>query len=135
MPLLNLPWSIFGRPIKPVAFVLMMSMFVIAAFAAADLGVLGDSVWADFLGGFALAVGVLFAIAWYVRSQIVSEWALLGAFFVWGIRFWVIILVQTNHSLVTEGWYLSFLWMLLSGGSWLLERSDSNAFVKIRGTS
>lgn len=130
---LNLPWEFLGRPIKPVAFVLMLSMIVITAFAFADLGVLGASVYADFLGGLSLGVGGMFGIAWVIRSQSLSEWALIGAFFVWGIRFWVIILVQAGHGLVTEGWYLSFLWMLLAGGSWLLERSDPDAVVKIRG--
>lgn len=124
MPPQNLGITVFGRQVKPVAFVLMTTMFIIGAFSIADAGVLGESEWSDVLGGMGFTIGAVFLSAWWTRSQYIAEMALLGAFFVWGLRFWGIIFVQGAHSFRTEGFYLSLCWMLLAGGSWLLERAD-----------
>lgn len=132
MPILNLPWTLFGRPIKPVSFVLMMTMLVIAYIALTNTGILGPSVYADLLGAAAVVVALLFAWAWWATSQEIAEWALLLAFFLWGFRFWAVIFVLGDDALRIEGFYLSFLWMLLSGGSWLLERSDPIVHIKNR---
>lgn len=133
MPPLNLPWRIFGRPVKPVAFALGITMLILGAFSIADLGILGASEWSDFLGGAAFAVACVFAGAWWTRSQAAAEWALLGAFFAWGIRLWAILLVQGWHSFSTEGLYLSLAWLILAGGSYLLERADPAADGMVGG--
>jgi hypothetical protein len=113
--------------------VLFFTMILIAVIAIIDLGVLGDSRWGDVIGSFAMVVAALFILAWVRNSQTLAEWALMGSFFIWGFRFWGIILVQGWHTFQLEGWYLSIMWMILAGGSWLLERSDPNALVKDRG--
>jgi len=133
MPPQNLSWSIFGRPVKPVALVLMNTMLVLAFVAWVDIGVLGNSIWADILGLFAFSIAVVFGLAWFKKSQTLAEWALTGAFFVWGFRFWAILLVRGESAFTSEGWYLAFLWTVLAGGSWLLERSDPKAQKKIEG--
>jgi hypothetical protein len=133
MPELNLPFTLFGRPIKPVSMVLMFTMFLLSIYSLIDVGVLGTSAWGDIIGAMAFSVACLSILAWFENSQRLSEYALLGAFFIWGFRFWGIILVQGWNTFFTEGWYLSFMWVLLAGGSWLLERADPNAIVQNRG--
>lgn len=133
MPELNLPITIRGRPIKPVSFVLMCGMILLGVFSILDLGVMGTSLWSDAIGGMAFFVASSFLIAWLSNSQTVSEWALVGAFFVWGFRFWALILLNGWNSFGSEGVYLSFLWLLLAGGSWLLERSDDTVIRSWKG--
>lgn len=133
MPELNLPITIRGRPIKPVSFVLMSDMILLGVFSILDLGVLGISIWSDVVGGMAFFVAASFMIAWLSNSQTISEWALIGAFFVWGFRFWALILIYGWNSFVSDGVYLSLLWLLLAGGSWLLERSDDTVVRSWKG--
>jgi hypothetical protein len=133
MPELNLSTSLFGRPIKPVSLVLMMTMLLLGIYSILNIGVLGASQWGDVIGGMAFGVAGLSVIAWWKNSQSMAEYALLSAFFIWGFRFWGIVLVQGWDAFKLEGWYLSIMWVILSGGSWLLERSDPNAIVKNRG--
>jgi hypothetical protein len=108
-------------------------MFIIGTLAIFDLGVLLDSRWGDVIGGMAFVVALFFIYAWYKNSQTLAEWALIGAFFIWGFRFWAIIILNGWNVVSTEGWYFSACWMLLAGGSWLLERTDPNSIVKNRG--
>lgn len=133
MPELNLSITIRGRPIKPVSLVLMNTMILLGILSILDLGVLGKSLWSDIIGGFAFCVAASFMIAWLSNSQKISEWALVGAFFVWGFRFWALTLLHGVNSLGSEGVYLSFLWLLLAGGSWLLERSDDTVTRSWKG--
>lgn len=133
MPKLNLPITIRGRPIKPVSLVLMNTMFLLGILSILDLGVLGRSMWSDVLGALAFGVAGTFMIGWFSNSQLISEWALIGAFFVWGFRFWALILLYGWKAFESEGVYLSFLWLLLAGGSWLLERSDDTVTRSWKG--
>lgn len=135
MPELNLPYNVFGRPVKPVSLALMLTMFLLGIYSILDIGVLGSSQWGDLVGGLAFIVAGLSMLAWIKNSQEFAEYALLGAFFIWGFRFWAIALIHGWGTFSQEGWYLSVMWMILSGGSWLLERSDPNAIVKNRGRS
>lgn len=133
MPKLNLPITIRGRPIKPVSLVLMNTMLLLGIISILDLGVLGRSMWSDVLGALAFGVAGTFMIGWFSNSQLISEWALIGAFFVWGFRFWALILLYGWKAFESEGVYLSLLWLLLAGGSWLLERSDDTVVRSWKG--
>ena len=124
MPPMNLPWYVFRRPIKPVALVLMNTMRILGWIGVNDNGVLGNSMWADVISAIAFSVAGIFVLGFIRISQRLAEWALIGAFFVWGIRFWAIILVNGFEVFTREGAWLALCWMLLAGGSWLLERSD-----------
>ena len=126
MPPMNLHLKVFGRPVKPVAFGLALSMLVIAWAAYTNVGVLDGSDLADLLGGGALIVAVIFTIAWWHRSQRMAELALLLSFIVWGWRFWLIVLVADNR-ITQEGLWLSLGWAVIAGGSYLLEKTDSRA--------
>lgn len=123
MPPMNLNWKVFGRPVKPVAFSLMLTMLIVAWAAIVNVGVLGASVWADALLVLTTGVAALIMVAWVKNSQRLTEWALLAAFFVWGIRFWLVVLVADN-PISEEGLYLSVCWMIVAGGSYLLEKTD-----------
>lgn len=133
MPKLNLPITIRGRPIKPVSLVLMNTMLLLGIISILDLGVLGRSMWSDVLGALAFGVAGTFMIGWFSNSQLISEWALIGAFFVWGFRFWALILLYGWKAFESEGVYLSLLWLVLAGGSWLLERSDDTVVRSWKG--
>jgi hypothetical protein len=124
MPPMNLPWAVLNRPIKPVALVLMNTMLILAYIGATNNGALRDSAWADVVAVLSMVVAILFVVGFIKVSQRLAEWALIGAFFVWGVRFWALILVDGGLRLGQESVWLAACWMLLSGGSWLLERSD-----------
>jgi len=126
MPPMNLHWKILGRPVKPVAFGLMFSMMVIGWAAFSDVGVLGKNFLADFLGGAALMTAAVLASGWYRSSQMLAELGLLMASIIWALRFWLIVLVN-NHSISTEGLWLSIGWVVIASGSYLLEKADSLA--------
>lgn len=124
MPPMNLPWRVFNRPIKPVALVLMNTMFILGWIGISNNGALGNSFWADFVAVFSFVVAALFVVGFIKVSQKLAEYALIGAFFVWGVRFWALILVRGTETFGKEAIWLAACWMLLAGGSWLLERSD-----------
>jgi hypothetical protein len=127
---LNLPKvTVFGRPVKPVALGLGISMCVIAWAAFTDVGVLDGSRWADLLGLGAFTVAGTLFVAWYKRSQSLAEAGLLMSFFVWVTRFMLVILVG-NNPISQEGLWLSLAWVVISGGAYLLERADPNTSPK-----
>jgi hypothetical protein len=131
---MNLPWYVFGRPIKPVALVLMNTMLILGEIGITNNGALRDSMWADVIGMVSFGVAILFIVAFIKNSQRGAEWALIGAFFVWGVRFWALILVNGLEAFTREGAWLALCWMMLAGGSWLLERSDPYVHGKRRGS-
>ena len=133
MPRLNLPWTTYGRPIKPVSLILMNTMFVFSWTAITDKGALLDSLWGDFIGVLALLVAAAFIWGWFKSSQKIAEYCLLAASAIWGFRFWALLFVNRDSVFTTEALYMSLLWSLLAGGSWLLERADPNAITKKLG--
>ena len=132
MPPLNLHWKFLGRPVKPVALGIGLAMMAIFAANIDDLGILDGSQWGDFLGGLALAVVMLFFCGWIINSQQLTEWALITAFWVFSVRFWLIIFIVPGHGL-GEALWLDLSFMLIAGGSYLLEKLDSLGVVTERG--
>lgn len=124
MPPQNLHWKFLGRPVKPVAFGLMLSMLVIAWAAFTDVGVLRNAFLADFLGGAALTCAAVMGTAWWRRNQALAELGLLMASIIWGLRFWLIVLIAGN-AITTEGLWLSLGWTAIAAGSYLLEKTDT----------
>lgn len=123
---LNLRWTILGRPVKPVALALMLTMLILAVANITDIGILGSNPGGDVLAGLSLATAALLATGWVRRSQLIAELGLAAAFFVWGIRFFLGVFVAP-HPLITEGIYLSLCWAMVAGGSYLLERIDNTS--------
>jgi hypothetical protein len=75
------------------------------------------------LGGFAVAVSVLFTYGWWRGSQIATELALIGALFAWTARFWLAIFLAPE-GIWSEAIWFSLGWAIIAGGSYLLEKSD-----------
>lgn len=133
MPPLDLSINVFGRPLKPVSLVFAATMLLVGIVSILDIGVLKDSLWSDVIGAIAFGVFGIFSVSWWFRSQIIGEVALLGAFFVWGCKFWIILLMYGDSSFRKESFWLSLLWSLLAAGSWLLERADPGGSYASRG--
>lgn len=126
MPPMNLRWTVLGRPVKPVAFTLMMTMLVLTVANLAGVGILGLHSMANFLAGVAVSTGVILFLGWWMRSQGLAEAGLLAASFVWTGRFWLALFL-TDEPLIQEGTWFSLLWALVAAGSYLLERTDSSS--------
>lgn len=123
MPPLNLPFRVFGRPLKPVSLGFAIFMAVLTAYNIADRGVLGSSMWGDVLAVIAGSSFLLLAVAWWTNSQIMSEYGLLLACMVFVTR--------GVFLLLTFGWtrqdvYFSLAAAIITGGSYFLERYDPN---------
>lgn len=120
---MNLKWKIWGRPIKPVAFALSLTMLVMFGFNATNNGILDGSPEGDILGGFALGVSVLFTYGWVRNAQTATELALIGALFAWTARFWLTVFLVPSPW-ISEGFWFSIAWAVIAGGSYLLEKAD-----------
>lgn len=129
MPPMNLPFTVFDRPIKPVSLVLMNSMLILGWGGFTENGILGTSLWGDVIGVVAFGTAAISVTAFFKRNQRWAEFALIGAFFVWGVRFWALILLNGLSVFWREAVWLSACWMLLAAGSWLLERSDPHVHI------
>lgn len=121
MPPMNLPITIFGRPVKPVAFGLGVYMAVFMVYNLIDKGVFGNSEWGDVLAVIAGAALTLLTVAWVANSQRLAEWGLLLSCSVFLIR--GIFLVLTL-GIVSEAVYYQLANVLIAGGSYFLERAD-----------
>jgi hypothetical protein len=126
MPPMNLRWKVWGRPVKPVALALTITMLIIAWAAVTNVGVLNSSSWADLLAGSALLTAGVLVAGWVRSSQRLAEVGLLLASFVWATRFWLIVLVNPGN-ITLEGLWLSVCWVVVASGSYLLEKADQRA--------
>lgn len=122
MPPMNLRWTIWGRPVKPVAFSLMVTMLILTVINVTDYGILTDHAAGDVLAGGALFTAGMLGYGWYMRSQMVAEIGLVCAFFVWTTRFCLGLMLA---PITNEGIYLSLCWAVVAGGSYLLEKTDN----------
>ena len=103
----------------------MLAMGVLTYVALSDQGILGASGWADVLGFVAaISAGLLF-FGWVLDNSKLNMSGLMIAFFIWGFRFWAVLLVNGPSVFNRELPYLTLAWMIVTGGAWLLERSVS----------
>lgn len=120
MPL-DLPYTVFGRPLKPLALAATVTMIVIVVINMLDIGIARSAAWGDAVAGAAAAAGVALAIGWWRRSQGWAEAGLLLASGVWTAR--------CVFGVVTDpdgyGWAMSGAWVIALGGAYLLERVES----------
>lgn len=126
MPPLNLPVTVWGRPVKPVGLFLSLSALVVVVINVLDLGILTASAWGDLVGVVMAAAAALLVAGWVTRSQRLAELGLLCAFAAWLFRFWIGGLV-VGFDIDHEGVWLSLCWAGIAGGSWALERLDPRA--------
>lgn len=118
----DLPRTFLGRPIKPLVFAIMMSMATIFWFNLVDkTGVLTPTIAGNVVGYIAGASAVMLFVAWWMRSQQLSEVGLLMAAGVWISRTALIFLLDDWY---TYSFFFSLSWCVASIGAYLLEAFD-----------
>lgn len=127
----NLPYELWGRPVKPVAAAIAASMSVLALTNALSVGVV-EGFASHVILAAAAAAGTALAGGWIGNSQRMVEWGLLLATGVWVVR--------TVFVGLTEGWgfyglYLNMCWVAVAGSTYLLEAIDDGTGVRRRLTS
>lgn len=124
MPRLDLPVQFLRRPVKPLAFAAMWTMFVIGYINFRDIGLFKNSVSGDILAAFSVAAGVALLAGWWRRSQTMAEVGLLMASGVWFARMMLALLLPGTNPSTQYGWLFSGAWAIALLGAFLLERDD-----------
>lgn len=120
MPPLNLPLSLWGRPVKPVSFSFLIAMLLIVYLNLTGGGIVAGG-GRHFVALSAAVAAGLSLWGWAGKNQKAAEWALLTVAFVWAARFWAGGLTL-GFSLSNEGVWFSLCWSLLASGAFWLER-------------
>lgn len=122
MPL-DLRFTVLGRPVKPVAVGLIVAMAALVLTGLVGTGLLGGTHWGYTVAVAAAASFVTFIVAWVRCSQRLAEAALALAFFTMSAR--TVFLFITVGASQPAAW-LSLSLTIVAGGSYWLERGDSN---------
>jgi hypothetical protein len=118
----DLPFTVFGRPVKPLAMALMVSTFTIFySNVVVNNDVAGGAYVGDIVGWTAGLTSLLLLLGWVHRSQRIAELGLLLATGVWVSRMAV---VAMTEGVGYFGVWLSLGWVLAAGGAYLLEAWD-----------
>jgi len=119
----NLPWTVFGRQVRPFSFALSLTMFQLAwsVLSRGTIGHLLDDV--GLVVGFAAVVSfLLLLLGFWLRNDRSMVAGLLLATGVWASATSVLILdVGLTPSSLS-----AFCWTVAAGGSWLLEVGDAS---------
>jgi hypothetical protein len=124
MPPLNLRWYVLGRPVKPVAAGLMLSMLAVAYWTASGRGELGPTAWAYVVAVVALAAAAALLVGWQRPSQRLAEYGLAAAFAVWVFRA-VAVGLSGTVPFSGESLMLSLSVAVIAAGSYALEVADT----------
>jgi len=119
----ELPWTLWARPVKPLALSLALASAAVVAANAADTGALGASPWGDVVAGMAAAVVVLLAGGWAGRSQRAAELGLLLGAGLWTGRAAAVAAVDGPGAWPV---WTSLAWAVAAGGAYLLERAAAD---------
>lgn len=121
MPPLNLPISIFGRPIKPVSIGFAIFMLTFSVINVLDVGVFENSVLGDVVAVLAGGAFAMLVLAGVVNSQRIAEYGLLLSCTVLVIRgTFIALTLGVTHREV----FFSIATAIIAGGSYFLERTD-----------
>jgi|SRR4051812_5758969 hypothetical protein len=133
---LNLPWTIAGRYIKPVALGFTYGMFVVTWVTWAT-DIITVTIGSKVLGVIAFATGIFLAMGWFKNSQKFAELGMLGSLVVWsGATLFLLADVDVEPIY----WFVSALTAIMaeqSLGAYLLEVSDPEGAytTKLKATS
>jgi hypothetical protein len=122
VPPLNLPVSVWGRPIKPLALGMAVAMIVLTLAGLLDRGALGRSLWGDFVALVAFSSFMAFLGGWWGQSQRMAEVALLLACGVFTTR--AAALLMLHFEVLDIAAWLSVASAITAGGAYVLERVD-----------
>ena len=112
-----------GRKIKPYAFAVSLTMFVLAYMMFGHLAV-GESFrgWQGNVAGVAAVVSAVWlSFGWWWQKQSFLEWGLLLACGGWMV---VSSVLAFEFGVFYHNTLLAFCWAVASVGSWVLERSQ-----------
>lgn len=111
--------TFLGRPVKPLAFAVMMSVASVFWFnIVLESDVFAASFSSNFVGLAAGASTVMLFGGWWFRSQVLAEVGLLLATGVWVARTAALCLMYGPGD---YGVWYSLCWVLAAGSSYLLE--------------
>lgn len=111
--------TFLGRPIKPLAFALMMATGTLVWANVVDVDFLGDAYIGDIVAAVAGAAVVLLFAGWWTRSQLLAEWGLLLSSGVWVARAMTVFFIGVHVDPVA--FLLSICWAVAAGGAFMLE--------------
>ena len=116
-----LPWSLWGRKVRPYALAVSLSTAVIAwaCLAGIAVGKLLDGPTGVIVGAAAVAAVAAMWWGWLARSEMWMHRGLLWSAGVWAA---VTTILATDVGIVNVNTLLSAAWVIASGGAWLLER-------------
>lgn len=113
-----------GRNVKPYAFAVSLSMFVLCWMMVNHLAVgeYLDGWQADVVSVLAGASAVWLSVGWWWQKQALLEWGLLMAAGGWMI---VSASLAFEFGVLYHNTLLAFCWVIASVGSWVLERTQN----------
>lgn len=115
-------YQFLGRPIKPLALAIALSMATIFWFNIVEqTGILVPTVAGNIVGYCAGASAVLLFGGWWAKSQVLAETGMLIASGVWISRAVFIGMLEEWYS---YSFFFSVAWAMASVGSYLLESFD-----------
>lgn len=119
----TLPVRILHRAIKPYALAVSFATFIVSwsILAGAAIGQLLDTFPGQLVGVAGFAAVMLLWVGWWCQREDLMTHGLLITVGVWS-SVWAIVLLDTEWNNVS-GW-ISFAWVLASGGAWWLEVAD-----------
>ena len=118
-----LPWTLWGRKVRPYALAVSLSTGVIAWACLAGIGVgrLLDGL-AGIIVGIAAVVTVLALwCGWLAKSE---RWLLHGLLWSAGVWAAVTMILALDVGFINVNTLLALAWVIASGGAWLLERGQ-----------
>ena len=117
-------WQFLGRPVKPLAFFISMTLFTVYWFnVVIDSDVAQGAFVGDVVGSMALVGFVALIGGWLSRSQVMAEVGLILAVFVWVTRSAMALMVAGPNYI---GVWLSVAWAGTIAGAYILESMDAN---------
>lgn len=119
----DLPWTFFGRKIKPFSFALSLTMCQLmwSIFTKSTVGMALDGI-GQIVGVIAAIAFALLVAGFFVMKERWMAWGLLLATGAWAS---VSAILWIDVGL-TPSTLSASCWVLASGGAWLLEASDES---------
>ena len=116
-----LPWSLWGRKVRPYALAVSLSTAVIAwaCLAGIAVGKLLDGLAGTIVGVAAVVTVAALWAGWLTRSEVWMHRGLLWSAGVWAA---IATILTIDVGLINVNTLLAAAWVIASGGAWLLER-------------
>ena len=116
-----LPWSLWGRKVRPYALAVSLSTAVIAwaCLAGIAVGKLLDGLAGTIVGVAAVVTVAALWAGWLTRSEVWMHRGLLWSAGVWAA---IATILAIDVGPINVNTLLAAAWVIASGGDWLLER-------------